>query len=169
MRIICGTILTVTLSMSASANPLSEGPARTTPDWFRNGVMYQIQPRAFTPEGTIESAWGFHPYFRVTDAERVAVDGEKMQPPSVRIQSSAAEKGRCRTLTDLVSGRKIAVECTDNEDWFVWNPGVERTPLCETLGPDEWKGFYCVEPCTLAPRSLAPGESRKHEMSIRVE
>ena len=121
-----------------------------------------------TGKEPFESAWGFHPYFRVTDAERVAVDGEKMPPPSVRIQSSAAEKGRCRTLTDLVSGRKVAVECTDNEDWFVWNPGIERTPLCETLGPDEWKGFYCVEPCTLAPRSLAPGESRKHEMSVKV-
>ena len=30
--------------------------ARKTPDWFRKGVMYQIQPRAFTPEGTIKAA-----------------------------------------------------------------------------------------------------------------
>jgi hypothetical protein len=41
---------------AAVANPLSDGPARATPDWFRKGVMYQIQPRAFTPEGTIKAA-----------------------------------------------------------------------------------------------------------------
>jgi len=121
-----------------------------------------------TGKEPFESACGFHPYFRVTDAERVAVDGERQPPPSVLIQSSVAEKGRCRMLTDLVTGRKIAVECADSEKWFVWNPGVERTPLCETLGPDEWKRFYCIEPFTEKPRLLAPGESRAHEMIIKV-
>ena len=121
-----------------------------------------------TGKEPFESACGFHPYFRVTDAERVAVDGERQPPPSVLIQSSVAEKGRCRMLTDLMTGRKIAVECADNEKWFVWNPGVERTPLCETLGPDEWKRFYCIEPFTEKPRPLAPGESRAHEMIIKV-
>lgn len=121
-----------------------------------------------TGKEPFESVWGFHPYFRVTDAERVAVDGGKLLLPSVRVQSSAAEKGRRRTLTDLVNGRRITVECADNEDWFVWNPGMERTPLCETLGPDEWKRFYCIEPFTEKPKSLAPGESRTHEMSIKV-
>ena len=56
MRTLCGTILASAISMSVSASPLSENPARTTPDWFRKGVMYQIQPRAFTPEGTIKAA-----------------------------------------------------------------------------------------------------------------
>ena len=36
----------------------ASGNARETPDWFRKGVMYQIQPRAFTPEGTIKAAEG---------------------------------------------------------------------------------------------------------------
>ena len=36
--------------------PLSACPARVAPDWFRRAVMYQIQPRAFTPEGTIRAA-----------------------------------------------------------------------------------------------------------------
>ena len=121
-----------------------------------------------TGKEPFDSAWGFHPYFRVTDAERVAVDGERQPKPSVRVQSSAKEKGRRRTLTDLATGRTVAVESTDNEDWFVWNPGVDRTPLCGTLGTDEWKGFYCIEPCTLTPRPLPPGESRVHEMTISV-
>ena len=121
-----------------------------------------------TGKEAFESAWGFHPYFRVTDAERVAVDGERQPRPSVLVHTTAAEKGRRRTLTDLVSGRVITVESNDNEDWMVWNPGVDRTPLCVTLGPDEWKRFYCIEPCTLAPRPLAPGQSRTHEMICTV-
>ena len=121
-----------------------------------------------TGKEAFESAWGFHPYFRVADAERVAVDGERQPRPSVLVHTTAAEKGRRRTLTDLVSGRVITVESSDNEDWMVWNPGVDRTPLCKTLGPDEWKRFYCIEPCTLAPRPLAPGQSRTHEMICTV-
>ena len=30
--------------------------ARKSPDWFTRGVMYQIQPRAFTPEGSLKAA-----------------------------------------------------------------------------------------------------------------
>ena len=30
--------------------------ARTAPEWLTKGVIYQIQPRAFTPEGTIKAA-----------------------------------------------------------------------------------------------------------------
>ena len=30
--------------------------ARKAPEWFTRGVMYQIQPRAFTPEGTLKAA-----------------------------------------------------------------------------------------------------------------
>ena len=31
-------------------------PARPSPEWVTRGVMYQIQPRAFTPEGTLKAA-----------------------------------------------------------------------------------------------------------------
>ena len=27
--------------------------ARRTPEWFSHGVVYQIQPRVFTPEGQV--------------------------------------------------------------------------------------------------------------------
>ena len=56
MRMLCGTILAAFVAFAAGANPLSESQTGATPEWFRKGVMYQIQPRAFTPEGTIKAA-----------------------------------------------------------------------------------------------------------------
>ena len=41
---------------AAAAEPLNERRARPSPDWVTNGVMYQVQPRAFTPEGTLKAA-----------------------------------------------------------------------------------------------------------------
>jgi len=40
----------------AAEVPLSQRQARTSPAWLTGGVMYQIQPRAFTPEGTLKAA-----------------------------------------------------------------------------------------------------------------
>jgi len=41
---------------AAQPAPLSERQARPSPEWVTEGVMYQIQPRAFTPEGTLQAA-----------------------------------------------------------------------------------------------------------------
>ena len=35
---------------------VSEQHARTAPEWLEQGIMYQVQPRAFTPEGTLPAA-----------------------------------------------------------------------------------------------------------------
>jgi len=40
--------------------------ARPAPAWFTRGVMYQIQPRAFTPEGTLRAAAEKLPYLKDT-------------------------------------------------------------------------------------------------------
>ncbi|MDD4191698.1 MAG: alpha-amylase family glycosyl hydrolase [Mangrovibacterium sp.] len=36
--------------------PLNEQKARTAPGWITSGIIYQIQPRAFTVEGTLKAA-----------------------------------------------------------------------------------------------------------------
>lgn len=38
--------------------------ARRSPEWLTRGVMYQIQPRAFTPEGTLKAAEAKLPYLK---------------------------------------------------------------------------------------------------------
>jgi hypothetical protein len=44
------------LVCAAPPTPLNERQARPSPEWVTRGVMYQIQPRAFTPEGTLKAA-----------------------------------------------------------------------------------------------------------------
>lgn len=68
----------------------------------------------------------------------------------------------------LLETNRIEVSCSDNEDWFVWNPGAEVTAKCRTLDADDWRRFYCLEPCTLTPRVLKPGESRTHRLRLAV-
>ncbi|MFZ2643675.1 MAG: alpha-amylase family glycosyl hydrolase [Verrucomicrobiia bacterium] len=48
--------MAATLAMGADTAPLNQQQARTSPEWVARGVMYQIQPRAFTPEGTLKAA-----------------------------------------------------------------------------------------------------------------
>ena len=49
-------ILTAGVAPAAESIPLHVQQARTSPEWMTGGVMYQIQPRAFTPEGTLKAA-----------------------------------------------------------------------------------------------------------------
>lgn len=44
------------VSQPALASNALLQPARPAPEWFTRGVMYQIQPRAFTQEGTLRAA-----------------------------------------------------------------------------------------------------------------
>ena len=44
------------LAVAEENVPLNQRPARQAADWIQNGVMYQINARAFTPEGTIHAA-----------------------------------------------------------------------------------------------------------------
>ena len=51
-----GLLALATSAQGASSSALNERQARPSPDWVTRGVMYQIQPRAFTPEGTLKAA-----------------------------------------------------------------------------------------------------------------
>ena len=148
---------------------------RLWPHEFRLSATVEIVDErsvrvAFTEENTgaepFEAAWGFHPYFAVAESQEVAVDGRRRAPEAPDDIFKA--DGRPHRLEDLAGGRTFEVTCSDNEEWVVWNPGVGRTPVCETLGPDEWKRFHCLEPCTRTPRELKPGERRTHVLTVTV-
>ena len=50
-----GMALAAAVAMAADV-PLNQRQARTSPEWLTGGVIYQIQPRAFTPQGTLKAA-----------------------------------------------------------------------------------------------------------------
>lgn len=114
-----------------------------------------------------ESAFGVHPYFAVADACKVSLDGELLPKPWV-MKEFAADR-RPHRLEDRVRRRVFSVASSDNDSWYVWNPGVERTPRCKTLTPDEWKRFFCLEPFMEKAMPLAPGKSRTHTVKITVD
>lgn len=51
-----GLLALAACAEAAASGPLGEKQARPSPEWVTRGVMYQIQPRAFTPEGTLPAA-----------------------------------------------------------------------------------------------------------------
>ena len=118
-----------------------------------------------TGTDAFESECGIHPYFRVADAERIGFGGEALPKPWV-IREWKATSPKC-ALVDLVKGRRLEVSCSDAARFLIWNPGVERTPLCEGLESDDWKRFYCLE--AVSPRrSLAPGGSRTVRFTLSL-
>jgi cyclomaltodextrinase / maltogenic alpha-amylase / neopullulanase len=48
--------ITFSCKVAPPTFPVNKQQARTAPDWIINGIIYQIQPRAFTPEGTLKAA-----------------------------------------------------------------------------------------------------------------
>ena len=119
-----------------------------------------------TGETAYESAFGVHPYFAVADACEVALDDEHLPKPWV-LKEFAAD-GREHRIEDAKGWVAYTVSSSGNDTWYVWNPGVERTPLCETLSAQEWRRFCCLEPFMRVPRPLAPGESRTHVVRLSV-
>jgi glycosidase len=49
-------LMLATCVQAAPPSPLGQRQARPSAQWVMRGVMYQIQPRAFTPEGTLKAA-----------------------------------------------------------------------------------------------------------------
>ena len=119
-----------------------------------------------TGKTAYESAFGIHPYFSVADACKVSCDGRKLGKPWI-IEEFPAD-GKSHILEDIVGNRVHSVQSSGNDTWFLWNPGVERTALCETLAPDEWRKFWCLEPFMRKPLPLEPGKSRTYTICLHA-
>ena len=57
IALLCASAATATLHFTA---------ARPAPKWFTDGVMYQVQPRAFTADGSLKAAAEKLPYLKET-------------------------------------------------------------------------------------------------------
>ena len=114
-----------------------------------------------------ESAFGIHPYFAVSNALAVAVDGRALPRPNGDTAKFPAD-GRAHVLCDLARGRTYAVDAPCADSWWIWNPGEEATPDMKTLAQDDWRQFWCLEALMREQKTLAPGETRVHTVRITV-
>ena len=57
-KLIYTLFLLISFAFLSDGQPYGRMEARHTPEWFTAGYTYQIQPRAFTAEGTIAAAAG---------------------------------------------------------------------------------------------------------------
>ena len=64
------TVITIAAlsAFAAFGGDMSAQPARETPDWFSQGVIYQVQPRAFSPDGSLKGITAKIPYIKETGA-----------------------------------------------------------------------------------------------------
>lgn len=112
------------------------------------------------------SACGIHPYLSMADATDVELDGARLPHPWT-LRTFGAD-GKPHTLGDGARRRGVEVSSPQATRWMVWNPGVERTPLCMGLQADDWRRFYCLEPIAEPSAPLNPGESRRYDFTIRL-
>lgn len=115
-----------------------------------------------------ESAFGIHPYFAVSNALSVAVDGRALPRPNGETAKFPAD-GKPHVLCDLTRGRVYAVDSPYADSWWIWNPGEEATPDMKTLKPDDWRQFWCLEALMRNPMPLAPGETRVYRVSLSIQ
>ena len=138
-------------------------------------------------------SFGLHPYLRVAERERSAVEGidglsfedDPSRPRPERgvwhgpllLTNSIDRIFRLRgmeafALRDPLRRLAVAVECEGANHVNIWNPGPEK--LCPGVVPgDEWRRFVCVEPIFVggadgAPLPVPPGGRRSLKMTIRA-
>ena len=58
LRVIAALLMVSVLGAAGAEPDVSALEARPSPEWVERGVIYQIQPRAFTPQGTLDAATG---------------------------------------------------------------------------------------------------------------
>ena len=66
-----GTLVASFVSLGSPADPAALDVGARGADWFRKGVIYQVQMRAFTPEGTLKAAAAKLPHVKATGANIV--------------------------------------------------------------------------------------------------
>lgn len=112
----------------------------------------------------------FHPYFAVRDIEKCHVDDEPDFITRPRhLSRRVVDAVESRVLSGEGALTPLRISAKGHAGWNFWNPGEDQTPLLNTIAPDDWRRFVCVEPYTTEKYVLAPGETRTLEMTLEVQ
>jgi glucose-6-phosphate 1-epimerase len=131
-----------------------------------------------------------HTYFAIADIRRASVSGlegttyidksdgfkrknrgnEPLHIAKETDQVHLNTKATC-VLHDLAWNRRIIVEKSGSDSTVVWNPWIDKTKGMSDMAPDDWKEMICIETANVEDNAvhLAPGESHRLTVSIRVE
>lgn len=113
--------------------------------------------------------FAFHPFFEVSDVEKVSISGLAERPIPGREHVKGVFLANEAAIVDPGFGRRIVVSSSDTKRLMLWNCGKDPHP---DYAPGEWRRFVCLEPANnVAADSMRvkPGETRGISISVRVE
>ena len=109
-------------------------------------------------------AAALHTYFGIEDAGSAKITGFEATPLSVQDKVDRIY----RHIGAPIQLNGMRLEQTGFRDAVLWNPGPADAKNLADLGDDEWKRFVCIEPATVDPMPLLPGESWTGRHTITV-
>lgn len=114
-----------------------------------------------------EFSAALHTYHRVADVSEVRIDG--VQADSLTIgESLDAIYGEVGDIALHDGARTVRSTQTGFTDAVVWNPGQAASASMADMGPDEYRGFICIEPAVIAPMTLGAGATWRGQNVLRV-
>jgi glucose-6-phosphate 1-epimerase len=163
-----------------------EGASRTAGD--RSYCEFELAPTDLAPEVAAAWPHGFALTLRVTlDARSLQMSLDVRNTGAGRFEFAAAlhtyyllDEGVAPKVSGLeamplvVTGKVdriyrhigapigmdgLKLEQAAFRDAVLWNPGEADAAKLEDLGEGEWKRFVCIEPATVDPMPLLPGET----------
>lgn len=123
-------------------------------------LIYRDTPRRF--------CFAFHPYFAVSDVERVRLTGVAAEPIVCREHIKGVVAATSAAIEDAGWNRRIEIRSPQTKKMMYWNCG--KDPRKE-FADGEWRRFLCLEPANnLAADALTvqPGETAELALSINV-
>ena len=124
-------------------------------------LIFRDTPRRF--------CFAFHPFFNVSDVERVRLCGLADGDIPGREHVSGVFAANEASVVDLGYGRRIVVSSPGTKRMMVWNCG-KRTR--QEFAEGEWRRFVCLEPANnVAVDAIVvqPGETAELAFSVRVD
>ena len=124
-------------------------------------LIFRDTPRRF--------CFAFHPFFAVSDVERVFFRGLSSRDIPGREHVKGVFAVREAEIADPGFGRRIVVRSPETKRLMLWNCG--KAPRAE-YAPEEWRRFVCLEPANNVAAdamTVSPGETVALKFSVRVE
>ncbi len=128
-----------------------------------------------------------HPYFIISDIENILIEGldgctylDKTDRMKSCCQQGIVVFGRqvdriysdttaACTVRDPAAERSIRTEKSGSRTTVVWNPGTDGiTDDAVHFGPEEYRGFVCVEAANIGDDAVTLAPGTRHELGVNI-